>query len=90
MQPIKLDLKSFIDDEFKTINDIISILSKGVFSSALVSTIVKSVLVYQYMQADVVNVLQKNFSPDLAESFIEKTKLSIKAIVEQLQKNRLI
>lgn len=90
VQPIKLDLKSFIDDEFKTINDIISILSKGVFSSALVSTIVKSVLVYQYLQADVVNVLQKNFSPDLAESFIEKTKLSIKAIVEQLQKNRLI
>ena len=65
-------------------------LSKGVFSPALVSSIVKSTLVYQYMQAEVLKVLQRNFDPELAQEFIDNTKLSIKAIVEKLQKNRLI
>ena len=65
-------------------------LSKGVFSPALVSSIVKSVLVYQYMQAEILTVLQRNFDPELAQKFIDNTKVAIKTIVEQLQKNRLI
>ena len=42
------------------------------------------------MQAEVLAALQSNFDPELAQDFIEKTKLAIKAIVEQLQKNKLI
>ena len=42
------------------------------------------------MQADILTVLQKNFDPELAQNFIENTKIAIKAIVEQLQKNKLI
>jgi hypothetical protein len=72
------------------INNVITILSKGSFSTALVSEIVKSVLIYQYMQADVLQVLQKNFDTELAQTFIDNTKSAIKAIVEQLQRNRLI
>ena len=89
-QPFKLELKDFMQDEFCNINAIISMLSKGVFSTALVSSIVKSVMVYQYMQTEVLNVLQKDFEPDLAQGFIDKTKLAIKTIVELLQKNKLI
>ena len=89
-QPFKLELKDFMQDEFCNINAIISMLSKGVFSTALVSSIVKSVMVYQYMQTEVLNVLQKDFESDLAQGFIDKTKLAIKTIVELLQKNKLI
>ena len=88
--PFKFELKEFMQEEFCNINSIISILSKGVFSPALVSAIVKSGLVYQYMQAEVLEVLQKNFNPELAEIFIDKTKTTIKTVVEQLQKNKLI
>lgn len=90
LQPFKIDLKDFIQEEFCSINNIISMLSKGAFSLALVSSIIKSTLVYQYIQGDVLQVLQKNFDPDLAQSFIENTKSAIKIIVEQLQKNKLI
>ena len=41
------------------------------------------------MQSDVLEVLQKNYAPELAEPFIEKTKNAIKVIVELLQKNKL-
>ena len=90
VQPFKFEIKDFMNEEFCNINNIISMLSKGVFSPALVSSIVKSVLIYQYMQADILNVLQKNFEPELAEAFIEKTKAAIKTVVEQLQRNKLI
>ena len=53
------------------INNIISLLSKGVFSPALISSIVKSSLVYEYMQADIIQVMQSKFDPNLAEEFIE-------------------
>jgi hypothetical protein len=86
----RFNIKEFMEEEFKEINNIISILSKGSFSSGLVSAIVKSVLVYQFMQSSVLTVLQKNFEPSLAEEFIEQTKSSIKSVVELLQKNRLI
>lgn len=90
VQPFKFELKDFMQEEFCSINNIISMLSKGVFSPVLVSSIVKSELIYQYMQAEVLKVLQRNFDPELAQEFIDNTKLSIKAIVEKLQKNRLI
>ena len=88
--PFKIEIKGFIDEEFKSINEIISKLSKGDFSPALATSVIKSVLVYQYMQAEILNVLQKNFSQDLAESFISTTKTTIKTVVELLQKNKLI
>ncbi len=90
IQPFKLDVKQFVDDEFCQINNVISFLSKGIFSPALVSAIIKSVFIYQYMQADILEVLQRNFEPQMAESFIEKTKTSIKVIVETLQNNQMI
>ena len=96
LQPIlaaevfKFEIKEFMQEEFKEINNIINLISKGVFSSALVASIVKSVLVYQYLQADVLKALQHNFEPSLAENFIEQTKLAIKTIVELLQKYKLI
>ena len=89
IQPFKFEIKEFVQEEFRSINDIISILSKGSFSLALVSSIIKSTLVYQYLQADILTVLQKNFDPELAQSFIDNTKNAIKVIVEQLQKNKL-
>ena len=90
LQPFKLDVKDLMQEEFNGINNIITLLSKGAFSPALVSSIVKSVFVYQYMQADIVNVLQRNFEPQLAENFISETKQAIKQIVEILQRNKLI
>ena len=89
-EPFKIELKAFMQEEFCHINEIITMLSRGSFSPALVSVIVKSMLVYQYLQADVLKVLQKNFDPELAQQFIENTKVAIKKIVEQLQKNKLI
>ena len=90
VEPFRFELKGFMDDEFRHINDIISMLSKGLFSPALVSSIVKSVLIYQYMQANVLSVLQKNFEQEMAESFMKKTKMAVKKVVEVLQKNKLI
>lgn len=89
VQPFKFNFKEFIDEEFISINNIIGILSKRMFSPALVSAITKSVMVYQYLQAEVLTVLQKNFDNELAEKFVENTKIAIKTIVEQLQKNKL-
>ena len=79
-----------MQDEFNNINNVISFLSKGAFSPALISSIVKSSLVYQYMQGDIVNVLQRNFDTALAESFIAETKSAIKNVVDILQRNKLI
>lgn len=89
-EPFKFDVKAFVDEEFLHINNIIAMISKGVFSPALVNSIVKSASVYQYMQMEVLTVLQKNFDPQLAEDFIAKTKLAIKTVVELFQKNKLV
>ena len=89
-EPFKLQLKEFIQDEFANINNIISVLAKGVFSPELVATIVKSVFVYQYMQSEILTVLQKNFEQELADEFINNTKVAIKTVVDLLQKNKLI
>ena len=90
VKPYSLELKDFMQEEFMQINNIISMISKGVFSPALLNTIVKSSFIYQYMQSEVLEVLQKNFAPELAKDFIYQTKASIKKIVELLQACRLI
>lgn len=90
VKPFKFDIKDFMQEEFYNINNIISMLSKEIFSPVLVTTIVKSVFVYQYLQAEVLQVLQRNFANELAENFISKTKIAIKTVVELLQKNKLI
>lgn len=90
VQPFKFELKDFIEEEFFHINNIITMLSKGVFSPALLASIVKSGFIYQYMQSEILEVLQKNYAPELAEPFINKTKAAIKTVVELLQKNKLV
>lgn len=90
LAPFKFKLDNFINDEFLNINNVISILSKEVFSPALVSAIVKSVLLYQYMQNDILRVLQSNFNPEIATEFVDKVKGAIKVIVEILQRNKMI
>ena len=90
VQPFVFNTKEFLQEEFKEINNIISLLSKNVFSAGLVSAIVKSVLVYQYLQAEVLEALQKQFAPELAEIFLARTKMSIKEIVDTLQNTKLI
>lgn len=90
VKPFKINLKEFAQDELCKINDIIEILSQDVFSPSLVSAIVKSTLVYHYMQGEILQVLQLNFEKSLAEDFIENTKMAIKTTVEFLQKYQLI
>ena len=59
-------------------------------SPAVVTAVVKSSLMYQYMQADVLKALQSNLDDSCAEDFIAKTKNSIKSVIELLQQNNLI
>ena len=89
-KPFKLEIKDWTQEELFLINNVITLLSKNVFSPALVSSIVKSSLLYAYMQADILRVLQAKFDSSYAEDFIEKTKIAIKEIIDALQKNRLI
>lgn len=86
----RLETKEWTQQELFLINNVITLLSKGIFSPALVSAIVKSPILYQYMQSDILKVLQSNMSDECAEDFIEKTKVSIKSVVDMLQKNELI
>ena len=88
--PFKFKLDEFVQDEFIIINNIIDLLSKDMFSPALVSAIVKSVLIYQFMQADILTILQNNFDQSVAEGFINKTKGAIKTVVDILQKNQMV
>lgn len=88
--PFKLNMDEFIKDEFLHINNVIALISKEVLSPDLISAIVKSVLIYQYMQADILKVLQLNFDPQVAEDFINKAKNAIKVVVETLQRNKML
>lgn len=90
VQPFKLDTKNWAQDELLLINEIIALLSRGEFSTALVSAVAKSPLMYQYMQADILQCLQSKMAEEMAESFINKAKEGIKYVVETLQKNNLI
>lgn len=89
-KPFKFETNAWTQQELFLINNVISLLSRGIFSPALVSSIVKSPLLYAYMQADILQVLQAQFNQELAERFIERTKSGIKRIIDALQKNRLI
>ena len=89
-QPFKFKTEEWTQNELFLINNVIALLSKGVFSPALVSSIVKSSLLYAYLQADILQVLQSKFDTSLAESFLEKTKAAIKDVVNSLQNNHLI
>lgn len=88
--PFKLEIEAWTKEELMLINNVISLLSKGVFSPVLVSAIVKSPLMYQYMQAEILKVLQEKMQPENPEEFIQCAKLAVRNVVENLQKNRLI
>ena len=90
IEPFKFKIDKFIQDEFLNIDNIISILSNEVFSPELISAIVKSVFIYQYMQTEILEVLQRNFDKQLADEFISKTKNAIKIVVEILQRNHMV
>ena len=87
---VKIDTAQWTQDELAAINHIIEFLSKNMFSPALVTAVVKSSLMYQYMQAEVLKTLQSNFDDSCAEDFIAETKNSIKCVIELLQQNNLI
>lgn len=90
VKPFKIKIEEWAKEELFLVNNVISLLSKGVFSPALVSSIVKCPLMYQYMQADILKVLQSNYEQAYADEFVQKTKLAVKDVVENLQKNMLI
>ncbi len=90
VQPFKFETKKWTENELLLINNIIDLLSQNTFSSALIAAVVKSPMMYQYMQADILQVLQTNMADEIAESFIAKTKEGIKFIVDSLQANGLI
>lgn len=90
LKPFKIDTQTWTQGELLLINEVIALLSKGEFSPALVSSIAKSSLMYQYMQADILQVLQSKMADDLAEGFMNNAKEGIKYIVEALQQNKLI
>ena len=89
-EPFKIQAKLWAASELNLINEVISLLSKDSFSPALVSSIVKSSLLYQFMQSDILKVLQARMDSGLAEEFMEKTKNSIREVIDLLQKNKLI
>ena len=90
VSPFKLETKSWTEKELLTINDIIALLSKGEFSPGLVSAVAKSPLLYQYMQAELLEVIQSGMDERLAEGFITTAKEGIKYLIDSLQKNNLI
>ena len=89
-KPFKIETEKWIENELALINSVIEFLSKNTFSPALISAIVNSSMMYLYMQANVLEVMQSKMDDSLAEGFIEKTKTGIKEIVDQLQRNKLI
>lgn len=90
VQPFKIQTQAWTQAELLLINEIIALLSKAEFSPALVSAIAKSPLMYQYMQAEILEALQSKMADRLAENFINKAKEGIKYVVDALQQNDLI
>ena len=45
---------------------------------------------YQYMQADILEILQNKMQIDNSDEFIQKTKIAIKDIINNLQNYKLI
>lgn len=90
VQPFKLQVSQWAQNELSRINEIITLLSKDAFSPALVSSIVKSPLMYGLMQADILRVVQSGMNIGLAEEFMTKTKQTVKKSVDLLQSKRFI
>ena len=90
VKPFKIETKTWAEKELLIINDVIALLSRGEFSPGLVSAVAKSPLLYQYMQAEILEVLQSGLDERYAESFINKAKEGIKYLVNSLQSNNLI
>ena len=90
VSPFKLEIKRWTEKELQTINEIIALLSSGEFSPGLVSAVAKSPLLYLYMQAEILEVIQSGLDKRFAESFIGKAKEGIKYLVDALQQNNLI
>lgn len=90
LSPFKFETKEWSQEELFLINSVIANLSKGVFSQALVSSILNAPILYQYMQADILKVLQPTISEELVSDFISKTKVAVKGVIDLLQKNKLI
>lgn len=90
VHPFKIETSEWTQSELALINEVIALLAKGAFSPALISTIAKSTLLYQYMQADILKVIQSKMNPVFAEEFMAQAKQGIKEVIDILQKNRLI
>ena len=90
IEPFKLKLDAWAQNELNIINEIMLLLSSSGYSQMLISKITKSSLMYQYMQADILEALQTKFAESYAEQFISNTKLAIKNIIEMLQKYILV
>ena len=90
LTPFKLNLEEWTKEELKMINEIISLISKNVSPTVLISAIVKSPLMYQYMQADILEILQNKMRIDNPDELIQKTKIAIKDIINNLQNYKLI
>lgn len=89
-KPFKIETKGWTEEELRLVNNIIEILAKNTFSPALVSSVVKSPMMYQYMQADVLKVLQSKMADGYADEFVTNTKAAVKEVVDVLQRNKLI
>ncbi len=90
LSPFKLETKDWAQEELFAINTVIENLSRGEFSQALLSSIVKAPILYQYMQADVLKILHSSINDELVSQFMDDTKTSVKNVVDLLQKNRMI
>lgn len=88
--PFKIATKGWTEEELRLVNNIIEILAKNTFSAALVSAVVKSPMMYQYMQTDILNVLQSKMADGYADEFVVNTKAAVKEVVDILQRNKLI
>jgi hypothetical protein len=90
VKPFTLETSAWTKQELYLINNVIALLAEEAFSPALVSSIVKSPILYQYLQAEVLKALQSRMEDSMALEFIENAKAAIKDIVELLQINGLI
>ena len=90
LSPFKIETKEWINQELFLINNVANMLTKSIFSPALISSIVKSPILYQYMQAEILHALQSGMSENLAKDFLNNTKVSIELVIGLLKKNKLV
>lgn len=80
IKPLKINLDSFIQEELTKIQQLESTINSTGFSQALIPQLSSSVLLYQYLQKHIMELLQNNFEIDPNNNFIEKLKLAIAKI----------